>query len=167
MSGLLRIEKLQGAHNVQSFDCGQEDLNRFLGRHALQSQQASAATTYVALVETEIIGFHTLVFGQVEYADAPERLTKGLARHPIPVMLLARLAVSTPWQGKKIGAGLLKDAMLRTLQAAEIAGLRAFVAHAKDDKARAFYERFDFVPSPTDPFHMLILLKDVRVALQA
>ncbi len=167
MTSLPRIEKLQRAHNVESFDCGHEDLNRFLIRHALQSQQASAATTYVSLVETEITGFYTLAYGQIEYADAPKRLTKGLARHPVPVMLLARLAVSTAWQGKRIGAGLLKDAMLRTLQAAGIAGLRAFAAHAKDDKARAFYARFDFVPSPTDPFHMAILLKDVHAALQA
>ncbi len=165
MSSSLVIEKLQRAHNVESFDCGQEDLNRFLIRHALQSQQASAATTYIALLEAEIAGFYTLVFGQVEYADAPQRLTKGLARHPVPIMLLARLAISTNWQGKKLGAGLLKDAMLRTLQAADIAGLRAMVAHAKDNKARAFYQHFDFIPSPTDPLHMMILLKDVRAAL--
>ena len=161
-----RIEKLQRAHHVDSFDCGKDTLNRFLIRHALQSQQSEASQTYVALTNEEVVGFYTLVYGQIEYNDAPVRLTKGLAHHPVPLMLLARLAVSIPWQGKKLGSGLLKDAMQRTLQAAEIAGLRAFAAHAKDDQARSFYERFDFVPSASDPYHMLILLKDVRALLK-
>lgn len=163
---LPRFEKLHRSHNLESFDCGQGDLNRFLIRHALQRQQAGGSATYVALVEQEVVGFHSLTYAQVEYADAPERLTKGLARHPVPIMLLARLAVSVAWQRKRLGEGLLRDAMLRTLQAAEIAGLRAFIAHAKDDNARAFYERFDFTSSPTDPYHMHILLKDVRAQLQ-
>jgi GNAT superfamily N-acetyltransferase len=77
-------------------------------------------------------------------------------------MLLARLAIAMEWQGMGLGAGLLKDAMLRTLQAAEIAGIRAFAVHAKNDQARAFYEHFDFVPSPADPYHLFRLLKDLR-----
>ncbi|MBC8165331.1 MAG: GNAT family N-acetyltransferase [Bryobacteraceae bacterium] len=166
MTAPLRIEKLQRVHTVESFDCGQEALNRFLVRYALQNQQAGASQSYVALSGDEVIGFYTLVVGQVDYADAPERLTKGLARHPVPIMLLARLATALSWQGKGIGAGLLKDAMLRTLQAADIVGIRAFAVHAKDEQARAFYERFDLVASPTDPFHLFILLKDVRASLQ-
>ena len=165
MSDSLRIEKLHRSHLVEGFDCGKEALNRFLVRHALQSQQSGGSQTYVALTGEEIVGFYTLVFGQVEYEGAPERLTKGLAHHPVPLMVLARLAVSSPWQGKKIGVGLLKDALRRTLQAVEIAGLRAFAVHAKDDEAKAFYERFDFVSSPTDPWHMFLLLKDVRTML--
>ena len=105
--------------------------------------------------------------GQVEYDAAPERLTKGLARHPVPIMLLARLAVETAWQGKGLGSGLLKDAMLRTLQAADIAGIRAFAVHAKDEEAGSFYERFDFVASPSDPYHLFRLLKDIRAALKS
>ena len=163
----LRIEKLQRAHIAENFDCGKEALNRFLTRFALQNQQAGASQTYVALSGDELVGYYTLVVGQVEYADAPERLTKGLARHPVPIMLLARLAIAQGWQGKGVGAGLLKDSMLRTLQAAEIAGIRAFAVHAKDDQARAFYERFDLIPSPADPYHLFILLKDVRAALQS
>ena len=166
MNAAFRIEKLQRTHNVESFDCGEESLNRFLIRYALQSQQAGASQTYVALSAGTVIGFYTLVVGQVAYADAPERLTKGLARHPVPIMLLARLATAIAWQGKGIGSGLLKDAMQRTLQAADIAGIRALAVHAKNEQARAFYERFDLVPSPTDPFHLFILLKDVRAALQ-
>jgi predicted N-acetyltransferase YhbS len=163
----LRIEKLQRGHAVEGFDCGSEALNRFLIRHALQNEQAGASRTYVALDDAEIAGYYTLVVGQVEYAAAPERLKKGLARHPVPIMLLARLAIATHWQGKGLGSGLLKDAMLRTLQAADIAGIRAFAVHAKDDQARAFYERFDFVASPSDPYHLFRLLKDIRAILEA
>ena len=162
----LRIEKLQRSHPVDAFDCGREALNRFLVRYALQNQQAEASQTYVACAGDEIIGYYTLVVGSVEYDDAPTRLSKGLARHPVPIMLLARLAVSLSWQGKGAGAGLLKDAMHRTLQAAEIAGIRAFAVHAKDEEARAFYEHFGFVASPTDPFHLFILLKDLRASLK-
>ena len=161
-----RIEKLRRDHYLDAFDCGQEALNRFLKRHALQSQQAGASQTYVALADDSVAGYYTLVFGQVEYEGAPERLTKGLARHPVPLMLLARLAIATAWQGKGLGSGLLKDAMLRTLQAADIAGIRAFAVHAKDDAARSFYERFDFIASPSDPYHLFRLLKDIRAALK-
>lgn len=157
-----RVEKLTRSHAVDRFDCGEEALNRFLVRFALPSQQANASQTYVGLADDTVIGFYTLVVGEVAYAEAPERLTKGLARHPVPIMLLARLAVSTDWQGKGIGAGLLRDAVLRTLQAADIAGIRALAVHAKDDAARSFYRRFDFVESPTDPLHLFALIKDLR-----
>jgi GNAT superfamily N-acetyltransferase len=165
MSPGLRIEKLRRDHAVEGFDCGKDALNRFLTRHALQSQQAGATTTYLALHGDDVVGFYSLSVGHVEYADAPERLVKGLARHPVPIMLLARMAVASAYQGQKLGAGLLKDAMLRTLQASEIAGIRAFVVHAKDDEARAFYERFDFIASPTDAYHLALMMKDVRALL--
>jgi GNAT superfamily N-acetyltransferase len=157
-----RIEKLARKHAVDAFDCGEEPLNRFLIRFALPNQQANASQTYVALAGDNVIGFYTLVVSEIRYDDAPERLTKGLARHPVPIMLLARLAVSRDWHGKGVGAGLLRDATLRTLQAADIAGIRAFAVHAKDDKARTFYEHFNFVQSPTDPLHLFLLIKDLR-----
>ncbi len=163
----LHIEKLRREHAVEGFDCGRESLNRFLIRYALQNQQAGASQTYVALADAEVAGYYTLVVGQVEHEGAPERLKKGLARHPVPIMLLARLAIATHWQGKGLGSGLLKDAMLRTLQAAEIAGIRAFAVHTRDDAAKAFYERFDFITSPSDPYHLFRLLKDIRAALKA
>lgn len=153
-----RIEKLRREHCIDAFDCGSEELNRFLSRYALQNQQAGASQTYVGVVNDAIAGYHSLAVGQVSYEGAPQRLTKGLARHPIPIMLLARLAVDKRWQGQGVGKGLLKDAVQRTLQAAGIAGIRALAVHAKDEKARAFYEHFNFVPSPTDPFHLFILL---------
>jgi GNAT superfamily N-acetyltransferase len=157
-----RVEKLDRRHAVEAFDCGEEALNRFLARFALPNQQANASQTYVGLADEAVIGFYTLVVGEVRHDDAPERLTKGLARHAVPIMLLARLGVGIGWQGKRVGAGLLRDAILRTLQAADIAGIRAFAVHAKDDRARAFYRHFGFVESSTDPLHLFALIKDLR-----
>jgi len=156
------IEKLRPDHPVDAFDCRVPALNKYLQRFALQNQQAGAAQTYVGLVGSTIIGYHTLAAGHVSPEDAPERLKKGLARHSIPIMLLARLAVDHGWQGQGIGQALLRDALLRTLQAADIIGIRALAVHAKDEAARRFYEHFNFVSSPTDPLHLFVLLKDVR-----
>jgi len=156
------IEKLQPHHAVETFDCGQEALNRFLQKHALQNQLSGGSQTYVGLADEIVIGYYALAVGSVEQEQAPERVKKGLARHPIPIMLLARLAVDMGWQKQGVGAALLKDATLRTLQAADIAGIRALVVHAKDEAARKFYDRFDFLPSPTDSLHFFMLLKDLR-----
>jgi GNAT superfamily N-acetyltransferase len=162
----LQLEKLRREHDVDSFDCGKEPLNQFLIRFALQAQLSGNSQTYVACSDHEVVGYYTLVFGDVAFEDAPERLRKGMARHPIPLMILARLAVSAGWFGKGLGAGLLKDAMIRTLAAAEIAGLRAFAVHAKDDEARSFYQHFDFIEAPSDPMHLFLLLKDLRSLCQ-
>ncbi len=158
----LRIEKLRRDHRVDGFDCGKEPLDRFLIRYALQAQLSNSSQSYLALSDDKVIGFYTLVVGDVDHGHAPERLTKGIARHSIPLMILARLAVSTVWKGKGIGGGLLKDAMLRTLQAADIAGIRAFAVHAKDEEAKTFYDRYGFITSPVDPMQLFMLLKDVR-----
>ncbi len=165
MSGGLAVEALRRGHDVDGFDCGKEPLNRFLVRYALQNQQMGASRTYVAAHGDKILGYYTLVFGEVAFADAPERLRKGAAPHPAPLMVLARLAVPATAMGRGLGSGLLKDAMLRTLQAAEIAGLRALAVHAKDEEARRFYEHFNFAASPTDPMHLFVLLKEVRALL--
>jgi GNAT superfamily N-acetyltransferase len=161
-----KVEKLRRDHVLEGFDCGKESLNRFLLRNALQSQQANASQTYLALAGDRVIGYHTLVVGDVAPADVPERVKKGLAAHPVPIMLLARLAVSQDWKGRGLGSALLKDALLRTLQAADIAGIRAMAVHAKDDDARTFYIHFDFLPSPSDPLHLFMLLKDIRALLR-
>jgi GNAT superfamily N-acetyltransferase len=157
-----RIEKLARHHAIESFDCGQEALNRFLARFAWQNQQANASQTYLGLADDAIIGFYTLVVGEVAFEDAPARLSKGLARHPVPIMLLARMGVSSTWQGRGVGAGLLKDAMLRTLAAADIAGIRAFAVHAKDDNAQRFYQHLGFEPFVEQPRTLFRLLKDIR-----
>lgn len=159
---VLSIEKLERRHAVEQFDCGEDSLNRFLIQFAYPSQQANASKTYVGLADDDVIGCYTLVVGEVSYDDAPERLKKGLARHSVPLMLLARLGVSLTWQGKGVGSGLLKDAIQRTLQAADIVGIRAMVTHAKNDSVRAFYEHFGFIQSPTDPLHLFVLTKDLR-----
>jgi GNAT superfamily N-acetyltransferase len=160
-----KVEKLRRDHVLEGFDCGKEPLNRFLIRNALHNQQANASQTYLLITADRVIGYHTLVVGEVTFATAPERLKKGLARHPVPIMLLARLAVNRDCQGRGVGQALLKDALLRTLQAADIAGIRAFAVHAKDDEARAFYEHFDFAASPTDPMHLFLLLKDIKALI--
>lgn len=162
MSRIRRVEKLRRDQPVEGFDCGREELNRYLLRYAWQNQQAGAAQTYVGIAGEVIIGYHTLALGHVILEDAPERLKKGLAKHPVPLMLLARLAIDHRWQGQGVGKALLRDAMQRTLQAAEIAGIRALAVHAKDQEAKRFYEHFDFIPSPADAMHLFVLLKDVR-----
>jgi GNAT superfamily N-acetyltransferase len=165
MTLVFKIEKLRRDHVLEDFDCGKEPLNRFLIRNALQNQQANASQTYLLVTANRVIGFHTLVVGEVIYAAAPERLKKGLARRPVPIMLLARLAVSRDYQGRGLGQALLKDALLRTLRAADIAGIRAFAVHAKGKEARDFYEHFDFIASPSDPMHLFLLLKDLRALI--
>ena len=164
MKDALRIEKLQRTHEIETFDCGQPELNRFLIRHALQAQQANSSQTYVGLSGKTVIGFYTIVAGEVRHADAPERVAKGMPRYPIPLLILARLAVHSKWQGRSIGAGLLLDALGRTLQAADIVGARALAVHAKDDSAASFYRHFGFMPSPTDKKHLFLLIKDIRAA---
>jgi GNAT superfamily N-acetyltransferase len=161
----IRVEKLRREHAVDSFDCGQTDLNSWLSRFAYQNQRANAAQTYLGLAGGVVVGYYSLAVGQVEHSSAPVRLQKGLARHPIPVMLLARLAIHKDWQKKGIGRLLLTDAVVRTFQAAEIAGIRALAVHAKDEAARQYYEQYDFVPSPTDPLHLFVLLRDIRESM--
>ena len=164
MTASLHIEKLHRAHAVEQFTCGQPELDRFLIRHALQAQQANSSQTYVAVSADEVVGFYTMVAGEVRHADAPERVVKGMPHHPIPLLVLARLAVHTKAQGRGLGAGLLLDALGRTLQVADVIGVRALAVHAKDERAVDFYRHFGFTPSPTDPRHLFMLIKDVRIA---
>lgn len=167
MAGKLAIAKLAVAHDPTSFDCGNEALNRFIKLYALQSQRASVSQTYVATDGSEIAGYHTIVVGQVEHDDAPERLAKGVPRHPIPVIILARLAVDLNHQCKGLGAALVLDAMRRVLQAADIAGIRAMVVHAKDEQAQRFYMHLGFEPFPRKALTLYRLLKDIRAMRDA
>jgi GNAT superfamily N-acetyltransferase len=161
------VVKLTGKHEASRFDCGKEPLNRYLQRHALTNQASNAAQTYVVCGDKlEVLGYYSLAVAAIEHATAPVRVSRGLARHPVPVMLLARLAIDKTVQGSGLGKALLKDALLRTVQAADIAGIRAMVVHAKDDEARAWYERSEFEPSPTDPYHLFLLMKDIKALLR-
>lgn len=145
------VEKFQRKHAVEGFACGREELDRYLLRYAWQNQRAGASQTYVGTAGEAIVDYFTLGAGQVAHD----------VRHPVPIMLLARLAVDCRWHGQGIGKALLKDAMQRTLQAAGIAGIRAFAVHAKDEEARRFYEHFDFIPPPADPVHLFVPLADL------
>lgn len=159
------VRKLSAADSVAAFDCGQPALNQFLQRYALLNQQANSAQSYVCCLGAEVVGFYGLAVGSVDPEHAPTRAVKGLARHPVPVMLLARLAVDRDHQNKGLGKALLKDALLRTAQAADIAGIRCLLVHAKDDAARQWYESWDFEPSPTDHYHLFLMLKDLKALL--
>ena len=160
------IRKLTADDVTDSFECGQIALDRYLQRYAWLNQKANSAQTYVAFSDDAIVGYYSLSVAGVDWANAPDRISKGLARHPVPVMLLARLAVRLDWQGRGTGKALLRDALLRTLQAADIAGIRAMLVHAKDESARQWYLRWNFEPSPTNPLHLFLLMKDIQHAVQ-
>jgi GNAT superfamily N-acetyltransferase len=163
---LSAIEKLSTSHELDDFDCGSDALDRYLKRYARANQAAGGAQTCVVCRGSKnVVGYYSLAVGAVEPVKAPSRISKGLARHAIPVMLLARLAIDRAEQGRGLGRALLKDALLRTHQAAEIAGIRALLVHAKDEVARAWYGNLDFEPSPTDPYHLFLLMKDLRALL--
>lgn len=161
-----RIEKLAKSHAIDEFDCGADPLNHYLRRFALVNQSAGGAQNYVAVLGGKVVGYYSLSAGSVLYEDAPERTRRGLARHPVPIVLIARLAVDRTCQGKGLGAAVLLDGLRRIINAADIVGVRAVLAHAKDDTARRFYEHFDFDPSPTDPLHMLLLVKEITRLLK-
>ena len=156
------VRKLAATDQVDAFDCGQVALSQFLQRYALVNQKANSAQTYVCCQGDVVVGFYSLAVGSVDPEAAPLRAMKGLARHPVPVMILARLAVDKAHQRKGLGKTLLKDALLRTAQAADIAGIRCLLVHAKDDAARQWYESWEFEPSPTDPYHLFLMLKDFK-----
>lgn len=158
----LYIEKLAAGRRLVDFDCGSAPLNWFLHAFALANQNAGSSATYLALVGLRVAGYHSLVVGATSYDGAPDRLAKGLARHPIPVLVIARLAVDREFQGRGLGATLLRDAMRRALLAAEIAGIRGVVAHAKDAQVAAFYRHFGFVAFTRKPLTLHRLLKDIR-----
>ena len=112
-----------------------------------------------------VMGFYTLTVGSVIHENTPKRVQKGIAKHPVPVMLLARLAVEQRAQGQGLGQALLKNALLRTVEASEITGIRALLVHAKDDNAMSWYQQFDFEESPTDDYHLFLLMKDLKALL--
>lgn len=159
------VRKLAASDNVEVFDSGQPALNQHLQRFALTNQKANSAQTYVCCQDGVVVGFYSLAVGSVEQKNAAPRVPKGMARHPAPVMILARLAVDLKHQGVGLGRALLRDALLRITQAADIAGIRALLVHAKDDAARQWYLNWEFEPRETDPFHLFLLLKDLKAIL--
>jgi GNAT superfamily N-acetyltransferase len=156
------VRKLLVADRVDTFDCGQTDLNQYLQRFALSNQKSHSAQTYVACSGGVVAGFYSLAVGSVEPSAAAARVMKGMPQHSVPVMLLARLAVDSAHKGVGLGRALLKDALIRTARAADIAGIRALLVHAKDAEARAWYLQWELEPSASDPLHLFLLMKDLK-----
>ena len=164
---LSKVEPISPSHDLSRFDCGiHESLNDWLKRFALTNQKNDSARTYVVHRNGSVVGYYSVSAGSVSLEEAPARIGKGLARHPIPVILLARLAVDKGEQRTGLGKALLKDALARTARAADIVGARAVLVHAIDQRARTFYERFDFEPSPIHELQLMLLMKDLRKALE-
>jgi len=159
-----RPEPLGGKHVLEGFDCGEESLNTWLHRYSRHAEAADTARTFVTTSDgKQVVGFFSLTLGQVQPEDATVRLLKGQpADRPVPVVILARLAVDRAHQGKDLGRSLLQEAMLRFNDLAKHAGVRALAAHALDEQAKAFYLRFGFDESPTDPLHLILLAKDLN-----
>jgi GNAT superfamily N-acetyltransferase len=158
---------LLASHDVDEFDCGIESLNLWLKKHARQAAAAGSALTFVVhdSEQDRVVGYHALAAASVVHADATPRAARGTPRHPIPAVLLARLAVDSSVQARGIGAWLLRDAMLRALNAAESVGIRVLLVHAIDEPARRFYERHGFEVSPTAALNLQMLIKDIRAAV--
>jgi len=163
---LSAVEKLTKSHDASLFDCGDAELNDWLKRYAFVNLLSDSAQTYVVLRRIRIVGYYSLSAGAVRPEESPARVAKGLAKHPIGVILLARLAVDKQEQGKGLGEALLKDAFLRIASAADMVGARAVLVHAVDGQARRFYEHFGFESSPADPLALMFLMKDLRALLK-
>ncbi|MGA8431073.1 MAG: GNAT family N-acetyltransferase [Candidatus Sulfotelmatobacter sp.] len=165
-SSLSNVEALSEVHNLSRFDCGgHESLNDWLRRFALLNQKNDAARTYVVHRDGFVVGYYSVAAGSVSLEESPSRIAKGLARHPIPVILLARLAVDRAEQGTGLGKAMLKNALQRIANAADIVGAPAVLVHAIDEQARKFYLHFGFEPPPVHEMHLMLLMKDLRKAL--
>lgn len=162
---LVGPEPLDVRHELEDFHCGVPALDAYLKERALTDQRAEKSRTYVATRGRRAVAYFSLAAASVEPEDATSRLTKGQGRQPIPVVLLARLAVDLQEQGQGLGEAMLVDALRRCAQAADVIGARAVLVHAKDERARGFYVRYGFEPSLTNPRHLIVLMKDVRVSL--
>jgi GNAT superfamily N-acetyltransferase len=157
-------QRLSPSHGTAGFDSGSSQLDDWLRRRALRNEAEGASRTYVVGQGDQVVAFYALANGGVLLQSASGRVRRNMP-DPIPVMVLGRLAVDRRCQGQGLGRALLRDAILRTLQAAEIAGIRALVVHAKDEHARAFYGRCGFMASPLDPLSLMLALKDAAAAL--
>jgi GNAT superfamily N-acetyltransferase len=161
------IERLAKHHDLSSFDCGKLSLNDWLCRFALTNQQSDSARTYVLHRAGKVVAYYSLSAGAVRKEESPARIAKGLAGHPIGVVLLARLAVDRTEHGAGLGKTLLMDALSRAMAASDAIGARAVLVHALDEDAVAFYKEFGFEPSPLDPKQLMLLMKDLRATLQS
>ena len=159
-------EPLRAHHRLDDFSCGELPLDWWLTKHARGAHAAGSARVFVATADgAAVVGYYAIAAGHVEPADATARSMQGQPNRPVPAVLLARLAVDIDHQGGGIGRSLLQDALVRCVGAAEDVGIRVILVHAKHERAKAFYLRYGFEVSPTDPLHLLMLMKDVRAHL--
>ena len=166
-SPLSKVEPISESHDVSQFDCGaHESLNDWLKRFALTNQNNESARTYVVHRSDSVVGYYSISAGSVSVEEPPSRVAKGLARHPIPIILLARLAVDRDEKGTGLGKALLKDALLRIAHAADIVGARAVLVHDIDEQARKFYQHFGFEASPLHELQLMLLIKDLRKSIE-
>jgi ribosomal protein S18 acetylase RimI-like enzyme len=154
-----RPQKLSPEHDLFEFDSGEPVLDEWLRRRALQNEASGASRTYVVCAGRRVVGYYTLAVGAVAHAEAPGRVRRNMP-DPVPAMVLGRLAVDKAFQGRHIGAGLLRDAVLRIVQAAEIGGIRAILVHAISEAAKRFYESYGFVSSPVDPLTVMVTVAE-------
>lgn len=161
------IEKFGTRHDVTKFRCGKDSLDDFLKRYALKNQGIDSSQTYVAHRDGIVVAYYSLSFGGIQCDECPESVRAGMPKYDIPVMVLARLAVDEREQGSGLGEALLKDAFMRIVSAAEIAGLRAVLVHALDDKAREFYRHFGFQDCPTGERQLMMPIQDIRATMAA
>jgi GNAT superfamily N-acetyltransferase len=161
------VEPLEKRHERADFACGHASLDDFLKKYASQYARRKLGTTYVAVLrgESRVLGYYTLAPSHLEFAHAPAELLKGLPKHPVPSLLLARLAVTGPEQGKGMGKYLLLDAFDRCIRVSREVAFRAIEVEAIDDQAAAFYARYGFLPFPGDPHHLAIALETVEEVL--
>jgi GNAT superfamily N-acetyltransferase len=165
-----RPEPLGKHHRLDRFACGEPALDDWLKRHARSAHASGSARVFVTTLDDgeTVVGYHALAAAQVAPESATERALKGqLEMRPLPAILLARLAVDREHQGVGVGRSLLQDVLLRCVEAADSIGARILLVHAKHDQAKTWYMQYGFEESPTDPFHLMMLLKDVRAFLQA
>jgi GNAT superfamily N-acetyltransferase len=165
-SSLRPPEPITDAHDLSQFDSGEPSLDDWLRRRALKNEAGGASRTYVVCVgaEKQVVGYYCLAAGAVAHADVAGRVRRNMP-DPVPVMVIGRLAVDQGHRGQGIGTGLLRDAILRTIAAGEIAGIRAILVHAISQEARKFYEHSGFRASPIDPMTLMIPLTEARSAL--
>lgn len=163
-------EKLSSGHSLSGFQCGEASLDIWLERHARAAAAAGSAQTFVVLDQAQggrVVGYYALAVASITHSDATPRAAKGMPRHAVPALLLARLAVDQSVQRMGIGAFQLRDAMMRAINVSDEAGVRLMLVHAVNDQARQFYERFGFERSPTDPMNLQMIIKDIRASLRA
>lgn len=149
---------LSEAHDLASFESGHDSLDEWLRRRARANQVSGASRTYVVCEGERVVGYYRLSSGALAVSDAPGAIRRNMP-DPVPMAVLGRLAIDRNWQGKGIGKALLQDAVLRTLQAAHIMGIRGLLVHAISDEAKAFYEHYGFAASPANPMTLVLSLK--------